>query len=149
MTTDDLPERMSRWAAGITAGFLALLWPAIAFSASVWNCPGSCRTSHGRNIVLAGVAALLLAPIAALLFMLSRRIRRRGGPVAVALAAAALVTAMAAWAWASGALLEDMGGPAVAANAFVLAAVMAVYCASVVGGSWMSAVGLHKLESDE
>ena len=141
---DELRERMSRWAAGITLGFLVLEWPAILLLRDSWRCD-----ECGRQIVTIGVTGLLLAPVAALLFMLTRKVSRRWlvrGLLALALVV--LFAAMTLWAGAAGALLRNMSMLAAIANSFVLAAVMAVYCAAVAGGSWMSAIGIARLEED-
>jgi hypothetical protein len=143
-------ERLSRWAAGITAGFLAVLWPAIVAFSKVWDCPGDCKTQHGRAIVVAGVVALILAPVASLALILAGRVGR-GGTLSILLVLVAgvlLLGSLAAWAGAAGALIEDSSGLVSVGNSFVLAIVMAVYCAAVAGGSWMSAVGLARLEGE-
>ena len=139
---DELRERMSRWAAGITLAFLIVEWPAILLLRNSWRCDDC-----GRQIVAIGVVGLILAPIAALLFMLTRKVAARWLVRALlAVAGAVLFASMTLWAGAAGALLRNMSVPAAIANSFVLAAVMAVYCAAVVGGSWMSAIGVPRLE---
>lgn len=154
---DELPERLSRWAAWITLGFLVVLWPGIAVLAHAWDCAGDCKDAHGRTIVVLGVGALILAPVAALVFMLARKLRRSTGPTprgAVTASAFALTTiaaltlliAMTLWAGAAGALVAGSRPLAFAGNSFVLALVMSVYCAAVAGGTWMSTVGVSKLE---
>jgi hypothetical protein len=141
---------MSRWAAGITASFLAVLWPAVIVFARVWDCPGGCRDEHGRTIVVAGITALILAPVAALTFMLARCVHARVPAIAIMVAAVAVLAgSMLLGAWAAGGLLDDATGFASVGNSFVVAVVMAVYCAAVAGGSWMSAVGVCRLEADE
>ena len=93
------------------------------------------------------VVALILTPISALLFMLTRRITVRWLAVGLlGIAVALLFASMTLWAGAAGALLRKMSFPTSLWNSFVLATVMAVYCAAVAGGSWMSAVGIRRLE---
>jgi hypothetical protein len=136
---------MSRWAAGITLGFLLVEWPAILLLRDSWRCD-----ECGRQIVMIGVVGLMLAPVCALLFLLTRRIARRWLAGAVlAVAGILLFGALTMWAGAAGALLRHMSTLAAVANSFVLAVVMAVYCAAVVGGTWMSAIGVARLEEDE
>lgn len=139
---DELRERMSRWAAGITLGFLAVEWPAILLLRDAWECDDC-----GRQIAVIGVVGLMLAPVAALLFMLTRRIRTPWLRMAIlVLAGVSLFAALTLWAGAAGALLRNMTLLAAVPNSFVLAAVMAVYTAAVAGGSWMAAVGVARLE---
>ena len=133
---------MSRWAAGITVAFLVVEWPAILVLRNSWRCD-----ECGRQIVTIGVVGLILAPVAALLFMLTRKVAARWvvrGLLVVA--GAVLLASMTLWAGAAGALLRNMSTLAAVANSFVLAVVMSVYCAAVAGGSWMSAVGVGRLE---
>ena len=139
---------MSRWAAGITAGFLLILWPAVVVSARAWRCPGDCRL-RGGEIVLEGVVALILAPAGALLFLLARRLKGAARAVLVILAVATLLAAMGLWSRSAGGVLHDANGIALAAESFVLGLVMAVYCAAVAGGSWMSAIGVRRLEGEQ
>jgi hypothetical protein len=133
---------MSRWAAGITLGFLLVEWPAILLLRDAWRCDDC-----GRQIVTIGVVGLILAPVAALLFMLTRKVTARWLEITIlALAGLVLFSALTMWAGAAGALLRNMSTLAAVLNSFVLAAVMAVYTAAVAGGSWMSAVGVARLE---
>jgi hypothetical protein len=141
---DELRERMSRWAAGITLGFFVVEWPAILMLRDSWSCDDC-----GRQIVIIGVVGLMLAPVAALLFMLTRRVTARWLEVVLlVLAGLALLAALTMWAGAAGALLRNMSTGAAVLNSFVLAVVMAVYTAAVAGGSWMSAVGVARLEEE-
>jgi hypothetical protein len=81
--------------------------------------------------------------------MLTRKVKERWLVVTILiLAGVVLFSAMTLWAGAAGALLRNMSTLAAVANSFVLAAVMAVYCAAVAGGSWMSAVGVARLEEE-
>ena len=142
--TDEIRERMSRWAAGITLAFFVVEWPAVFFMRRSWRCDDC-----GIQIVSMGAIALLLAPVAALLFMLARRLRRTWPTRALlALAGIALFFSLTLWAGAAGALLRHMSAYGAAANSFVLAMFMAVYCAAVVGGSWMAAIGVTRLEKE-
>jgi hypothetical protein len=139
---DELRERMSRWAAGITLGFMLVEWPAILLLRDAWKCDDC-----GRQIVTIGVVGLMLAPVSALLFMLTRKVTARWFVRALlGVAGVALFAALTFWAGAAGALLRNMSTLGAVLNSFVLALVMAVYCAAVVGGSWMSAVGVARLE---
>lgn len=141
---DELRERMSRWAAAITFGFFVVEWPAIFLLRNSWSCD-----TCGRQIVAIGAVGLILAPIAALLFMFSRRVSARWAARAVmVVAAVVLFGSLTMWAGAAGALLRNMSSLGAAANSFVLAIVMAVYCAAVAGGSWMAAVGVPRLEKE-
>jgi len=133
---------MSRWAAGITLGFLLVEWPAILLLRDSWRC-----VDCGRQIVTIGVIGLMLAPVCALLFMLTRKVEHRALGIAILVVAGiVLFGALTMWAGAAGALLRNMSTLAAVGNSFVLAAVMAVYCAAVVGGSWMAAIGVARLE---
>lgn len=135
---------MSRWAAGITLGFLVVEWPAIFLLRDAWSCD-----ECGRQIVSIGVAGLILSPIAALLFMAARKVTSRWPNRAlIALAGVSLFMSLTCWAGAAGALLRNAGTLGALANSFVLAVVMAVYCAAVVGGSWMAAIGVARLERE-
>jgi hypothetical protein len=135
---------MSRWAAGITLGFLLVEWPAILLLRDSWDCDDC-----GRQIVTIGVVGLMLAPVSALLFMLTRKVAARWLEIVILVGAGvALFAAMTLWAGAAGALLRNMSTLAGIFNSFVLALVMAVYCAAVAGGSWMSAVGVARLEDE-
>lgn len=139
---DELRERMSRWAAGITLGFLAVEWPAILLLRDAWTCDDC-----GGQIVVIGVVGLMLAPVAALLFMLTRRVTASWLRMTILVVAGiALFAALTLWAGAAAALLRNMGTAAATMNSFVLAAVMAVYTAAVAGGTWMAAVGVARLE---
>jgi hypothetical protein len=142
-------ERLSRWAAGITGGFFAVLLAAIVVFARLWDCAGTCKRDSGGAIVLAGVVALILAPVSALALHLAHRIAARPLANAVhSLAGLVLVAAIGAWAGAAGALVSDAKGWVAIANSIALALVMAVYCAAVAGGSWMAAIGLSRLERE-
>lgn len=135
---------MSRWAAGITLCFLLVEWPATLLLRDAWDCD-----ECGKQIVSIGVVGLMLAPVAALVFMLTRRVTVRWLELTLlGVASIALFGALTLWAGAAGALLRNMSTLAAVLNSFVLALVMAVYCAAVVGGSWMSAVGVARLEED-
>lgn len=149
MKRDELRERMSRWAAGITAGFLVVLWPAIFVAARAWSCSGRCLVLHGQEFVLDAVLALMIVPVAALVFMLARRFAGAAAVVTAMSAGLLLLGAMGLWARSAGGLLADVAGFTTAADSFVLALVMAVYCAAVAGGSWMAAIGVRKLEGEE
>jgi hypothetical protein len=141
-------ERLSRWAAGITGGFFAVLWPAIVVFERVFDCTRPCQTRNGSTIIVSGVVALMLAPVSALALLLARRINVRPlATVIVVLGGAILLASIALWAGAAGALLGNSKGWAAAGNSFVLALVMAVYCAAVAGGSWMAAIGVARLEA--
>jgi hypothetical protein len=136
---------MSRWAAGITLGFLVVEWPAILLLRDAWKCD-----ECGRQIVTIGVVGLLLAPVAALLGMWARRVGARWLRASIlVVAGATLFAAMTLWAGAAGALLRHMQTLPAIGNSFVLAAVMSVYCAAVAGGSWMAAIGVARLEDAE
>ena len=143
-------EKLSRWAAWITVGFFVVLWPAILVFAGAWDCSGRCKALHGGAIVLAGVVALMLAPLSALALHLGRRVRAR--PVAwvvFGVAVLMLLAALASWTGAAGALVEDAHGWTAVANSVALALVMAIYCAAVAGGTWMTAIGLKHLEDED
>jgi hypothetical protein len=135
---------MSRWAAGITVAFLIVEWPAVFLMRDSWTCDDC-----GRQIASIGVGGLILAPVAALVFMLARRVTARWlARALMAFAGVVVLASLTLWAGAAGALIRNMSVLGAAANSFVLAAVMAVYCAAVVGGSWMSAVGVPRLEEE-
>ena len=143
-------ERLSRWAAGITAGFFILVWPAIVVFARVFDCTKPCQTRNGSVIIVSGVVALMLAPVSALALLLARRIAVR--PLATGIFVVAgliLLASVGSWAAAAGALLGTSKGWAAAGNSLVLALVMSVYCAAVAGGSWMAAIGVARLEKSE
>jgi hypothetical protein len=140
-------ERLSRWAAGITAGFFVVLWPATVVFERVFDCTRPCQTRNGSIIIVSGVVALMLAPVSALALLLSRRISLQPLATAIlALGGVILLASVALWAGAAGALLGTSKGWPAAGNSLVLALVMAVYCAAVAGGSWMAAIGVPKLE---